>query len=109
MSDKLGPVVFGTSDSNEVFLGRDLGHTRDYSESVAAVIDQEIKSILDNAYKQCETILTKHRDKLDAVAEYLITNEKMDGEQFKALMEGREIPEYSNTSLFVPASKEEIE
>ncbi len=102
MSDELGPVVFGASDSNEVFLGRDFGHTRDYSESVAAVIDEEVKAIITDGYAKAKTILSNHRDKLDLVSEYLIAHEKMDGEQFKAAMEGREIPEYSNSNLFVP-------
>ncbi len=106
MSKELGPVVFGSSESNEVFLGRDFGHTRNYSEDVAATIDREIKDIIVNAYEHTKNTLLAHRDKLDTVAEYLITNEKMDGEQFKAVMEGREIPEYSNTTLFVPSDKE---
>ena len=102
-------VVFGSSESSEVFLGRDFGHTCNYSDSIAAVIDQEIKSILDNGYAHCKALLTEHRDKLDAVAEYLIANEKMDGDQFKAMMEGQEIPQYRNTSLFTPAEKTEEE
>lgn len=107
MSSTLGPVVFGASESNEVFLGRDFGHTRNYSEEVAAQIDAEIKSIITDAYRKTKTILTEHRDKLDFISEYLIANEKMDGVQFKAAMEGKEIPEYSGSNLFVPAKKEE--
>ena len=102
MSKKLGPVVFGASDSNEVFLGRDFGHTRNYSEDVAALIDEEMKAIITDAYQKATDILVEHREKLDAVSEYLIEHEKMDGEQFKALMEGREIPEIFQTRLFVP-------
>ncbi len=100
MSEELGPIVFGTSDSGEVFLGRDLGHTRNYSEEIAARIDGEIRDIITNAYEACKRKLTQHREKLDAVAEYLIANEKMDGEQFKAMMEDKEIPAFSSTSLF---------
>ncbi len=107
MSSTLGPVVFGASESNEVFLGRDFGHTRNYSEEVAAQIDAEIKNIITDAYRKTQTILTDHRDKLDFVAEYLIANEKMDGVQFKAAMEGKEIPEYSGSNLFVSAKAEE--
>ena len=102
MSAKLGPVVFGASDSNEVFLGRDFGHTRNYSEDVAALIDQEMKTIITDAYQKATVILVENREKLDAVSEYLIEHEKMDGEQFKALMEGRDIPEIFQTRLFVP-------
>ena len=100
MSKDLGPVVFGTSESNEVFLGRDFGHTRNYSEEVASAIDHEIKSIIEKAYTKATNVLKEHRDKLDLVAEFLIANEKMDGDQFKAAMEGREIPEYSPNSMF---------
>ncbi len=101
MSDNLGPVVFGASDSNEVFLGRDFGHTRNYSEQVAAQIDAEINRIVTDAYKKTTTCLSQNEDKLHLIAEYLIENEKMDGTQFRAAMEGREIPAYSNMNLFV--------
>ncbi len=100
MSDKLGPVVFGASDSNEVFLGRDFGHTRNYSEEVAAAIDSEINAIISGAYARTTEKLEKNRDKLDLIAQYLIDHEKMDGEQFLAAMEGREIPAYTNSSIF---------
>ena len=100
MSDKLGPIVFGSSDSGEVFLGRDFGHTRNYSEEVAAQIDAEINAIVTNAYKRTMQKLEEHRDKLDLIAQYLIEHEKMDGDQFIAAMEGREIPAYSNASMF---------
>ncbi len=100
MSDKLGPVVFGASDSNEVFLGRDFGHTRNYSEEVAAVIDSEINAIITGAYSRTTQKLQEHRDKLELIAQYLIDHEKMDGDQFKAAMEGGEIPAYSNSGMF---------
>ncbi len=100
MSDTLGPVVFGASDSNEVFLGRDFGHTRNYSEQIAAQIDSEINRIVTDAYKRTTDCLRKNEDKLHLIADYLIENEKMDGAQFRAAMEGNEIPEYSNMSLF---------
>lgn len=90
MSKKLGPIVFGASDNNEVFLGRDFGHTRNYSEEVAAEIDKEINRIITNGYVETEKKLTEHMDKLHAVAQYLFHHEKLDGEQFKAIMEGRE-------------------
>ncbi len=100
MSDKLGPVVFGASESNEVFLGRDFGHTRNYSEEVAAVIDSEINAIITGAYSRTMQKLQEHRDKLELIAQYLIDHEKMDGDQFKAAMEGGEIPAYSNSGMF---------
>ena len=104
MSDKLGPIVFGSSESNEVFLGRDFGHTRNYSEEVAAEIDEEINAIITGCYGKTREILSTHIDKLHAVAQYLFQNEKLDGEQFKALMEGREVPAASETGLFTPVS-----
>ncbi len=101
MSDSLGPVVFGASESNEVFLGRDFGHTRNYSEQIAAQIDTEINRIVTDAYKKTTDCLSKNEDKLHLISQYLIDNEKMDGTQFRAAMEGREIPAYSNMNLFV--------
>ena len=87
MSDELGPIAF-TSGNNEVFLGRDYGQTRNYSEKVASSIDEEINAIITGAYKRCENILETDIDKLHAVAQYLIENEKMNGETFKAVMTG---------------------
>ncbi len=107
MSDKLGPVVFGASDSNEVFLGRDFGHTRNYSEEVAATIDAEINAIITGAYARTLQKLNDHRDKLDLVAQFLMDNEKMDGDQFIAAMEGKEIPAYSTASMFRAEANEE--
>ena len=85
MSDKLGPIAFG-SDNNEVFLGKDYNHIRNYSESVASQIDEEIEKIIRNAYSRTESILKEHIDKLHAVAKILFDSEKMSGEEFKTLM-----------------------
>ncbi len=82
---ELGPIAY-TSGNDEVFLGRDFNHTRNYSESVAGRIDQEINSIISHAYERCETILQTHLEKLHGVAAYLIEHEKMSGEAFKAFM-----------------------
>ena len=90
MSDKLGPIAFGSSN-DEVFLGRDYSHMRDYSETVAAEIDTEVSKIITGCYKRTTEILTEHMDKLHKVAEYLFKNEKIDGETFRKLMEGEEI------------------
>ena len=87
MSENLGPILYGSSSSNEVFLGRDFGHTRNYSEEIAAKIDTEIKAIINDCYAETERKLSSHMDKLHAVAQYLFTNEKMDGEKFKEIME----------------------
>ena len=93
MSAELGPITFGSSAHDEVFLGRDFGHTRNYSEEVAAKIDREVENIIMGGYKQTTQTLSEHMDQLKAVAEYLIQNEKMSGEQFTALMKGEPIPE----------------
>ena len=86
-SDRLGPIVYGQNET-EVFLGRDLGHTRDYSETVAAQIDEEIRSVIDSAYDQCEATLTEHMDQLHKVAEFLYEFEKINGADFDRLMKG---------------------
>ena len=86
-SDRLGPIVYG-QNKNEVFLGRDFGHTRDYSETVAAQIDEEIRAVIDSGYDQCESILTEHMDQLHKVAEFLYEFEKINGADFDRLMKG---------------------
>ena len=92
MSDELGPVCYAESN-DQVFLGRDYGHAKNYSELTARAIDQEIKRIIANAYERTEKILTAHRDKLDALAEYLVKHEKINGEKFNQLMEGTLVEE----------------
>jgi len=87
MSELLGPRSFG-SDHGEVFLGRDFSSNQDYSEQVAAEIDAEIHSIITEAYGKAKALLTEHVDKLHFISEFLLKNEVMDGEQFKAAMEG---------------------
>lgn len=87
-SARLGPVVYGEAEG-EVFLGRDMGHQRNYSENVAAEIDEEIRMLIDNAYERAKDILTEHFDQLDLVAKYLMVHEKVDAQLFKDLMEGK--------------------
>ena len=91
MSDRIGPVSY-SSGSGEVFLGRDYGHAKDYSEAFAQEIDEEISAIIHNGYDRTEKILTEHMDKLHELAQYLIKYEKIDGEKFAKLMNG-ELPE----------------
>lgn len=103
MSEKLGPITFGTGH-DEIFLGRDFAQTRNYSESIAAQIDEEIKLIIDEAYSRCESILHKHIDKLHAIADYLLKNETMDAETFQTFF-----PEQSEEAAPVftePATQE---
>ena len=86
MSDALGPVRYG-SDNSEPFLGRDMGHIRNYSEETASKIDAEVKRMIDNAYQQTADILNLHMDQLHQVAQYLFRHEKMSGEDFAQMME----------------------
>ncbi|MBP5288954.1 MAG: ATP-dependent zinc metalloprotease FtsH [Clostridia bacterium] len=86
MSEKLGPVVYGTGHG-EVFLGRDFSSTPNYSEKIAAEIDEETLRIISQAYDKAVALLTEHMDKLHFVAKYLIENEVMDEEQFAAAMQ----------------------
>ncbi|MGN0666014.1 MAG: ATP-dependent zinc metalloprotease FtsH [Huintestinicola sp.] len=86
-SEKLGPVLYG-GEQGEVFLGRDYGHTSNYSEATASLIDSEVKGIITKAYAECEELLRKHEDKLKELAEYLIEFEKIDGDDFLKMMEG---------------------
>ena len=86
-SEKLGPIVYGENE-NEVFLGRDIGHTRNYSEKVASDIDQEIRRVIDEAYDNTKRILKDNMDFLHKTAKYLMEFEQISGEDFKRLMQG---------------------
>ena len=89
MSDKLGLVTYGTGD-NEVFLGRDFSATPNYSEQTAALIDSEIESIVMTQYNRALEILNGAMDKLHLVAKELFLNEKIDGDEFRAIMENKQ-------------------
>ena len=81
MSDKLGNLTYGKSQEH-IFMGRDFGHQRDYSEQVAFEIDEEVKSIVDNQYKKVLELLTENRDILDALSHELLEKETMDADEF---------------------------
>ena len=88
MSSKLGTVLYGSEHSDDaVFLGRDFSSGKNYSEKTAADIDDEIRAIISSSYERCKSILTEHINKLHFVAEFLLKNESMDEEQFRAAME----------------------
>ncbi len=94
MSDRLGPLTFGRPSGEDlVFLGRDISRDRNYSEEVAAAIDEEVRSIVETSHQRAVEILTKHRDKLDAVAQALLERETLEKEEFEAIMEGRPLEE----------------
>jgi cell division protease FtsH len=84
MSDKLGPLSFGKRDEL-VFLGREIGEQRNYSDEVAKQIDEEVRAIIDHAYERAMDVLVKHRDKLTALAEKLVAEETVDAEEFEKL------------------------
>lgn len=86
MSDTLGPIVFG-SGHDEVFLGKDFSSTRNFSEKIAAQIDDEIHSIISEGYSTAEKIITEHTEEMHFIAEYLVANEVMDSDQFLAVFE----------------------
>ena len=91
MSEKLGPITYGSSDG-EVFLGKEFGHNKTYSEETASKIDAEVKEYITDGYEKTEKILRDHIDQLHVVAKFLFEHEKMSGEQFECAMEGRNIP-----------------
>ncbi len=86
MSEKLGNVTF-TTGHDEVFIGRSMAQAKPYSEETAALIDEEVKRLLDNAYERCREILTRDREKLETVAQYLLEHETMDAGQFRKVYE----------------------
>ena len=107
MCEKLGTVSY--LSGGEVFIGRDYGTTKSYSEQVAGTIDEEVKLLIDKAYRHCEQILTDDKEKLMQVVDFLMERETMSGTQFADCMEGREIGEASNTSLFDAFTEEKKE
>ena len=98
MCEKLGTVSY--LDGGEVFIGRDYQTTKSYSEKVAGTIDDEVRALIDKAYDHCKQILTDNSDKLHKVVDFLLEKEAMTGEQFEAIMQGREVGDASSTSMF---------
>ncbi len=86
MSERLGPISYDSS-GHSIFIGRDFGQTKSYSEETAAAIDEEVKALFDRAAKDCERILTEHADQLRAIAEYLLEHETMEAEEFNYFFE----------------------
>ncbi len=104
MSDVLGPIMFG-EDESQVFIGRDWGHTRNYGENVASIIDNEIRSIVETAYEKARDMLVEHTDALHRIANALLEREKITGEQFVTLFEGGVLEEIVVEEVVV---KEEV-
>jgi cell division protease FtsH len=92
MSDKLGPLVYGRKEEL-VFLGKEIGEQRDYSEAMAESIDDEVKSFVGTAYDRAKDALSEHREELDRVARALLDRETLSSEEFEAAMQGLPLPE----------------
>ncbi len=103
MSDRLGPISFDDS-GHSLFIGRDFGTKKAYSEETAAVIDAEVKRIFDEASARCESILNEHREQLTAVAEYLLVHESMDGADFDYFCDHGEMPQKEDTTIVPPVA-----
>jgi cell division protease FtsH len=99
MSDRLGPLAFGKRDEL-VFLGREIGEQRNYSDDVAKQIDEEVRAIIDNAYQRATDVLVQYRDKLVALAEKLIVEETVDAEEFEKLF--TDLPPKEDAHAMVP-------
>ena len=93
MSDELGTITFGNNNSEQVFLGRDLGRERNYSEAVAYSIDKEVKRMMDECHAEASRLLSENMDKLTLIAETLKERETLQADEFLALMEGRSLEE----------------
>jgi len=104
MSDSLGPITLGRKQ-DQVFLGRDLGRDRDYSEEIAKAIDQEIRKTIDDCYQRAQDILEEDRSKLEMIARALLEKETLNSKEIKALVEGRELPEPEEEADQEPGDK----
>ena len=108
MSEKLGPISYDSS-GHSIFIGRDFGQTKSYSEETAGLIDEEVKAIFDRAAAQCEKILTDHAEQVRAIAEYLLENETMEAEEFNYYFEHGEFMPISVKAAKAAAADPTIE
>jgi cell division protease FtsH len=93
MSDRLGPMQFGSTSGGQVFLGRDFNNEQNYSDAIAHEIDMEIQTIIKDSYERCKQILTEHNEKLEIIAQTLLNVETLDEEQIKELVKTGKLPE----------------
>ena len=103
MSERLGPISYDSS-SQSIFIGRDFGQTKSYSEETAAIIDEEVKKIFDDCYAKCREILVEHEAELRMVAEYLLVHESIEGADFAYICEHLEMPVKKDDTI-EPAAK----
>lgn len=104
MSEEIGPLTLGRK-TEQVFLGRDIGRDKDYSEEVAFAIDKEVRKIIDKSYEKAEKLLNENMEKLHLIAKTLMEKETLDTDEFTALIEGRDVEEVKRERL----AKEEAE
>ena len=104
MNESLGTVSY--INDNEIFVGRDYEKTKSYSEKVAGSIDDEVKALIDKAYRQCQEILMNNEDKMKQIVDFLLENETMSGSQFVQCMKGETIEDSTTSSLFDAFSEE---
>jgi cell division protease FtsH len=109
MSEKLGPVVFGKNEE-QVFLGRDLGHVRNYSEEIASLIDSEVKGLIDECYRKTKELLSENRETLDRMVEALLEKETLNKEEIDLIFEGKTIADLKkrDAELANKASEEKV-
>jgi cell division protease FtsH len=105
MSDKVGPMTFGGQE--EIFIGRDFSHSKDYSEETASEIDREIKAIIKDCYDKAEGMIKENIEKLHIVAQALLKKEKLEADEFEAVFLGQELPEKKEEPKIESASSEE--
>ncbi len=108
MSDKLGPMQFGTGQGGNVFLGRDINNDQNYSDAIAYEIDQEMQRIIKESYERCRNILLENKDKLELIAKTLLEVETLDAEQIKSLMTDGKLPEDHHSNNVNKASEGDV-
>ncbi|HNX59884.1 MAG TPA: cell division protein FtsH, partial [Spirochaetota bacterium] len=102
MSDKLGLLAFGRKNE-QIFLGREISQHRDFSESTAQMIDEEITSIVNSCKNRAIDILESNNDKFEKISQYLIERETLNAEEIEMVMKGEELPPLSNGETIVTA------
>jgi cell division protease FtsH len=106
MSERLGPLTFGEKEGGEVFLGRDFGHVKNYSEATAVAIDEEIRRIVEESYRRTREILDQNREALIKVSEALLERENLDGSEIREMVFGAAAPQAAEGGgeSFAPAA-----
>ena len=104
MSDRLGPLTFGEKEGGEVFLGRDFGHVKNYSEATAVAIDEEIRRIVEENYRRTREILEQNRAALVKVSEALLERENLDGSEIREMVFGPAAEAAGGGVSFAPAA-----